>query len=539
MLVDRSLGKRKVNMLKRNFLLLLLLAGGSLFAQETKKHKRVEKANFRVQIFHKTDDSEIVLEKPEGAVQDRLPISAFKDSTTVALQDLPKAAVIDSLWRAELTNSDLFDTIYKTIQEQDYSDVVYADLPTDTLKARLKRLNARTPFNIEYNPSLESVIKSYLKRNKKSLERLMALSDYYFPMFEQELDKYDVPLELKYLAIIESALNPRARSRVGATGLWQFMFTTGKMHGLDVSSYVDERMDPMRSTEAAAKYLANLYSVFGDWDLVLASYNSGPGNVSKAMRRSGGSTDYWRLRRYLPRETAGYVPAFLATLYIFEYADEHGLQPKRPEVTFFQTDTIRVKKMITFDQISKVTGVKKEMLEFLNPSYKLDIIPFVDDEKYTVRLPRTATGAFVNNEAAIYQFATEDIAEHKEDLPKYIEAEERIRYRVRRGDYLGKIANRYGVGITSIKRWNHLRSNNLRVGQYLTIYPRKPAAAINSSKSHSSHSNSPKVYTVRQGDSLWSISRKFPGVTVQNLRTWNDMSSTSLKPGMKLKVSKG
>uniref|UniRef100_UPI003562CAF8 lytic transglycosylase domain-containing protein n=1 Tax=Salegentibacter sp. TaxID=1903072 RepID=UPI003562CAF8 len=358
-------------------------------------------------------------------------------------------------------------------------------------------------------------------------------------MFEQELDKYDIPLEIKYLAIVESALNPRARSRVGATGLWQFMFATGKMLDLNVSSYVDERMDPERSTEAAAKYLASLYKSFGDWDMVLASYNSGPGNVSKAIRRSGGSTNYWELRRFLPRETAGYVPAFLATLYIFEYAEEHDFQPKKPEVAFFETDTIRVKEMLTFDHISKVTGIEKEMLQFLNPSYKLDIIPHVEDKNYSIRLPRSVSGAFVSNEAEIYEYVTQDLAEKKKSLPNYIEADERIRYKVKSGDYLGKIAESYGVGVSQIKSWNTLRSNNLRVGQYLTIYPRRPVVSESSSASNTKANNTSKTYTVKRGDSLWSISRKFPGVTVQNLRAWNNVGTSSLKPGMKLKVSKG
>ena len=527
-------------MLTRKFLIVLLLAVFSVSAQEKKK-TQVEKANFRVQIFKKTEDTQIQLESdPEFA--NKLPISAvYRDSVKVALEDLPKAAKIDSLWKKELTNSELFEDMQKSILDQDYEEVVYNELPTDTLKARLERLNARTPFNVEYNPILESVIKSYLKRNKKGMERLMALSTYYFPLFEQELDKYDIPLEIKYLAIVESALNPRARSRVGATGLWQFMFPTGKMHGLGVSSYVDERMDPVRSTEAAAQYMANLYKAFGDWDLVLASYNSGPGNVSKAIRRSGGSTDYWHLRRYLPRETAGYVPAFLATLYLFEYADEHKFQPAYPEVVYFETDTIQVKKLLSFDQVSKFTGVDTEMLEFLNPSYKLNIIPFVKDEKYTLRLPVKATGQFVSNENAIYDIIDAEIAEKKKELPQYVETEERIRYKVKNGDYLGKVAEKYGVGINSIKKWNNLRSNNLKIGQYLTIYPRKPVAVANqeSSAKKTSSSSSLKTYTVRRGDSLWSISKKFPGVTVQNLRSWNDMSSSSLKPGMKLKISKG
>ncbi|MBT8319194.1 MAG: LysM peptidoglycan-binding domain-containing protein [Gramella sp.] len=528
-------------MLRRKYLMLLLFAGMSTLAQEKKNKERVEKANFRVQIFQKSDDTEIKLAQPDPEFRDKLPISAvIRDSSKVKLKDLPQAKTIDSLWKLELTNSDLYESMQKSIREHDYEDVVNKELPTDTLKARLAKLNARTPFNVEYNPILESVINSYLKRIKQGMERLMALSNYYFPMFEQELDKYDIPLEIKYLAIVESALNPKAKSRVGATGLWQFMFTTGKMHGLDVSSYVDERMDPERSTEAAAQYLSSLYKVFGDWDLVLASYNSGPGNVSKAIRRSGGSKDYWHLRRYLPRETAGYVPAFLATLYLFEYADEHNFQPKKPDVVYFETDTIQVKKLLTFDQISKVTGVEKEMLQFLNPSYKLDIIPFIKDEKYSLRLPKPATGKFVSNETAIYDFAETQIEEETKELPKYVETNDRIRYKVRRGDYLGKIAEKYGVGVSSIRRWNNMRGNNIRVGQYLTIYPNKPVEVASSkSTSKSSSSTNPKFYTVKQGDSLWSISKKFPGVTVQNLKSWNEMNTSRLKPGMKIKISKG
>jgi membrane-bound lytic murein transglycosylase D len=530
--------------MKKVFSLLIFLISFGFYAQTPANKKEaadpeVKKANFRVQVFKKSDSAVIKLEEADPEFKKRLPISAKIESPAFSnLDDLPRAANIDSVWKAELINSDLFEKMRAEILEQDYSEVVYKDLPTDTLKARLANLNARTPFNVEYNPILESVIKSYLKRNKKSMERLMALSEYYFPLFEQHLDRLDVPLEIKYLAIVESALNPRAKSHMGATGLWQFMFTTGKMHGLDVSSYVDERMDPVMSTKAAAEYLAALYRTFGDWDLVLASYNSGPGNVSKAMRRSGGSTNYWELRKFLPRETAGYVPAFLATLYLFEYADEHDFQPNRPEIAFFETDTIHVKQLLTFDQITEVTGVEKEMLQFLNPSYKLDIIPYVTNESYAVRLPRSSVGLFVNNEEKIYDFTKEQLAEKEKELPRFIEAEEKVRYRVKSGDYLGKIAQKYGVGISSIKSWNNLRSNNLRVGQYLTIYPRKSVSLTETAKEKSGSSNASKSYTVKPGDSLWSISRKFPGITVQNLKSWNGISDSNLKPGMVLKLSR-
>jgi len=370
----------------------------------------------------------------------------------------------------------------------------------------------------------------------------MSLSEYYFPMFETELDNYNIPLEVKYLAIVESALKPRAKSRVGATGLWQFMFATGKQFGLDVSSYVDERSDPILSTEAACKYLASLYTVFGDWDLALAAYNSGPGNVTKAIRRSGGYTNYWNIRPHLPRETAGYLPAFLATMYIFEYANAHGFQPIKPKFTYIETDTVRVKQMITLDQVSELMGIKIEELQFLNPSYKLDIIPFIKDENYVLRLPREYIGAFVNNEEKIYAFAKAEFDKREKPLPQFYETESRIRYRVKSGDYLGKIARRYGVRVSQIKRWNGLRSNNIRIGQRLTIYPRKPAfSSINvvvSKTTATTNKQGVKTYKVKNGDSLWSIAQNFPGVSIQNIKDWNNISGTKLKIGMILVVSK-
>lgn len=456
-----------------------------------------------------------------------------------AFQDHKLAAELDEKWLNELYSSSLFDTIYKSVSELEYEDVYYPELPTDTLKKRLAELDAKTPFNIEYNPSLENVIKGYLKNRRKSLERLMALSEYYFPMFERELDNHDIPLEVKYLSIVESALKPRAKSRVGATGLWQFMFSTGKMFGLDVSSYVDERSDPIMSTEAAGKYLASLYKIFGDWDLALAAYNSGPGNVTKAIRRSGGYQNYWNIRPHLPRETAGYLPAFLATMYIFEYADEHGFQPQKPEITYIETDTVKVKQMITLDQVAELTSVPIEMLQFLNPSYKLDIIPFIKDENYVLRLPREYIGPFVANEEAIYAFAKAEFDKREKPLPQFFETNSRIRYRVRSGDYLGRIARKYGVRVSQIKRWNGLRSNNIRVGQRLTIYPRKPAFQTNNvGKTSTSKSSGTTTYKVKNGDSLWSIAQKFPGVSVDNIKTWNNLSSSKLKVGMVLVVSR-
>ena len=393
------------------------------------------------------------------------------------LNDNPNIKKYDEKWLKELSNSDLFFQMSEDVAATP-TDVDYSELPTEVLKERLRKLNEKTPFNVEYNPVLEQVIKSFLKNRRSSLERLMSLSDYYFPMFEQEMSNQKIPLEMKYLAIIESALNPKARSRAGATGLWQFMYATGKSYGLEVNNYVDERSDPVRSTKAAAKYLNELYKIFGDWDLTLAAYNSGPGNVTKAIRRSNGKTNYWNLRPYLPRETAGYVPAFLATLYIFEYAKEHGFKPQKRANHLFQTDTIRVKQAIPFKDIAEITGMDVQDIQFFNPSYQLDVVPYVEGRNYAVRLPISEIGKFVSNEQAIYNYLNEQKAQREQILPEVAKGEQyaggkstkKTIYTVKKGDNLGKIASRHGVSINNLKRWNRMKSNKVRVGQRLSIY---------------------------------------------------------------------
>ena len=393
------------------------------------------------------------------------------------LNDNPNIKKYDEKWLKELSNSDLFFQMSEDVAATP-TDVDYSELPTEVLKERLRKLNEKTPFNVEYNPVLEQVIKSFLKNRRSSLERLMSLSDYYFPMFEQEMSNQKIPLEMKYLAIIESALNPKARSRAGATVLWQFMYATGKSYGLEVNNYVDERSDPVRSTKAAAKYLNELYKIFGDWDLTLAAYNSGPGNVTKAIRRSNGKTNYWNLRPYLPRETAGYVPAFLATLYIFEYAKEHGFKPQKRANHLFQTDTIRVKQAIPFKDIAEITGMDVQDIQFFNPSYQLDVVPYVEGRNYAVRLPISEIGKFVANEQASYNYLNEQKAQREQILPEVAKGEQyaggkstkKTIYTVKKGDNLGKIASRHGVSINNLKRWNRMKSNKVRVGQRLSIY---------------------------------------------------------------------
>jgi membrane-bound lytic murein transglycosylase D len=364
-------------------------------------------------------------------------------------------------------------------------------------------------------------------------------------MFEKYLDQYDIPLEMKYLAIVESTLDPRARSRVGAAGLWQFMYQTGKQYKLKVSSYVDERQDPIKATIAACEYLSDLYKIIGDWDLALEAYNSGPGNVSKAIKRSGGYKNYWNIRPYLPRETAGYVPAFYATMYLFEYAKEHELSSDTPKIHHFATDTIHIKRTVSFDQISETMGIDSEILSFLNPAYKLDIVPFIENRNYTITIPKVSTVGFLKNEKALYTLADEDDAKREKPLPKYFEMDKRIRYKVRNGDYLGKIANRFGVRVSSIKKWNGLRNNRLRIGQRLSIYPKRiriPKSASKTTKKSTSKKTpkgKPTIYIVKKGDSLWTIAQKFKKVSVNQIKEWNNIwSAKSIKPGTKLKIYK-
>jgi membrane-bound lytic murein transglycosylase D len=398
------------------------------------------------------------------------PKMTVLDSIKKSFVKYDKVAKIDNLWLKELASaSEITPDSTMRIDSLNIDEEVAFDLPVEVLKARLKKLDEKSPFDIEYNPALENVIKSFLKNRKKTYERLMALSDYYFPLFEEKLAKYHIPLELKYLAIVESALNPRAISRMGASGLWQFMLPTGRAYNLNVNSYVDERYDPIKATEAACQYLSSLYNMYGDWDLALAAYNAGPGNVNKAIRRSGGQTNYWNIRKNLPRETQGYLPAFLATMYVFEYHKEHNIQPQRAQITRIETDTVMVKRQMSFTQISELLDVAVEELKFLNPSYKLDIIPHISDKPHFLRLPLDKVGTFVANEEAIYAYIDTENSKKEKTIP-FTETVATTKYHtIRRGDTLSGIARKYGVSVNNLKKWNKISGTNIRAGQKLKV----------------------------------------------------------------------
>lgn len=476
------------------------------------------------------------------------------------------ATHVDSLWMKELTSLDIYDDLTKDIQTINKDVTIDQELPTELLKQRLQVMNEKSPFEIEYNQGLENIIKSFLKNRKKSFSRLMALSEYYFPIFEDAFAKQNVPLEIKYLAVVESALNPKAVSKMGATGIWQFMYGTGKQYDLKIDSYIDERSDPLKSTLAASEYMTKMFNVFGDWELVLASYNSGPGNVTKAIRRSGGKTKYWDIRNYLPKETQGYVPAFLATMYLFEFHKEHGINPERAVVKNFETDTIRIKEKMTFKQIADLLDMPQAQIQLLNPSYKLNVVPFYKDEQHFLRLPKDKVAAFVSNEEKIYAYARHDsniykmpvrLAQKLTPKVKSIKPAELLNleyYTVQKGDNLSSIAKKYDVSITDIKQWNKLQGNSVALGKSLKIKSNEPVSKISKDikatqeiikkptedaiASVDNKENEIEVeYVVKSGDNLGSIAQKF-GITLSELKEWNNLSSNNLSLGKTLIVSK-
>lgn len=344
---------------------------------------------------------------------------------------------------------------------------------TDTMYA--KRLAALpTIVRMPYNNMVRSCIDRYTKNGRSQVSYLLGISELYFPIIEEEIDRIGVPRELKYLPIIESALNPKATSRMGAKGLWQFMFSTGKLYGLKANNYIDERFDPAKSTTAALLYLKDLYDMFQSWELAIAAYNCGPGNVKKAILRSGGSTDFWKIYPWLPRETRGYLPGFIAASYIMTYYEDHGICPMEPELPI-ATDTIHVNRNLHFAQIAEVCGVDIEEIRALNPQFLKDIVPG-ENETYVLRLTNNTISKFVENEDSIYRhnadkyFPAVNIEKMLKEAKENNGAGNLIRHKIKNGETLGGIAIKYGVSVKQIMKWNNLKNSNIRAGKYLKIY---------------------------------------------------------------------
>lgn len=404
--------------------------------------------------------------------------------------------------------------------------------PDSIYRERLGLLNAKTPIELVYNATVQNFINLYAKRKKGLTEKMLGLAEIYFPLFEEQLDKYQLPLELKYLAVVESALNPTAGSRVGAKGLWQFMYGTGKGYNLKVNSYVDDRFDPLKATVAACEHLRDLHAIYHNWALALAAYNSGAGNVNRAIRRAGGIRNYWAIQPFLPRETRGYVPAFIAVNYIMSYAPEHNIYAKNPGILYNGIDTVVIHDVLHFDQISEVLNVPFKDVKFLNPAYKMGVIPATKDKPYVLRLPKAYIGPFIDQEKAIYAHKTKKGIEHDKLLAQIKKAGERQYHVVRSGENLGLIARKYHVYTSSLKKWNNLRSNTIYPGQRLVVFA--PSGYRNASASAQSANG---THIVRRGETLGVIARKYH-CSLRELRRWNNINGNTIYVKQKLKVRK-
>ncbi|TVQ85771.1 MAG: LysM peptidoglycan-binding domain-containing protein [Bacteroidetes bacterium] len=397
-----------------------------------------------------------------------------------------------------------------------YDDSVYM--------ARIEQINAYSPIEFVYNAHVRTFINLYANRRRDLTERVMGLAQLYFPLFEEQLDKHDLPLELKYLAVIESALNPVARSRVGATGLWQFMYGTGKMYGLEVNSLVDDRSDIYKSTVAACEHFVDLYKIYNDWNLVLCAYNAGPGNVNRAIRRAGGARDFWAIRHFLPRETQNYVPAFMAVTYVMKHAADHNLFPNPPIYSHFDVDTIKVTQQLSLRTVSQFLDIPLDHLRYLNPSFRQNIIPFNANKPYYLRIPRDYTGLFIANADTIYNHRTPEEIRQEELAAQLRETTVHV---VRSGEVLGTIARRYGTTVGEIQRLNNLRGTLIRPGQRLIV--RAPA------RTTTTVASTANTHVVRRGETLGVIASRYR-VSVEQLQLWNNISGTIIYAGQNLIV---
>jgi len=447
------------------------------------------------------------------------------------------------------------------------ADTHQSDLPDSVYISRLKNLDSVIP--LQFNELTKKYINFYVKKRRGQVAILMGLSNYYFPLFEETLARYGLPEELKYLPIIESALNPKIVSRAGASGLWQFMRGTARMYGLQVTSYIDERNDPVKSTDAAARYLRDLYAIYGDWNLVIAAYNCGSGNVNKAIHRSGGKENYWEIYSRLPKETRGYIPGFIAANYVMNYAQAHHIIQVPPTLSMM-TDTIILRSYLNFEQIAANLNLPVREIRQLNPQYKRDIIPAQPDKPYVLVLPIDKISPFIDNQNQIYAynrdkyFPNNQLAMLKEGLSPSgynTEGKKKIIYTVQQGDTPGEISHRYRISTGNLYEWNNIQNNKIKIGQKLALYTKGNAPSIKAEpikakidislaqassiiphqlqifSTESAIKEGFTLYTVRRGDSLYTIAKQFAGVSDLDIKLLNNIkNSDSLMPGQKLKI---
>jgi membrane-bound lytic murein transglycosylase D len=469
----------------------------------------------------------------------------------------------------EQVKTDTLPEDFLNLGDIEGTQVYKLSIPDSVIVQRLSTIDS--PIDLSFNTTVRNVISLYTERRRDQVEIMLGLANYYFPMFEEILDQYNMPLELKYMAIIESALNAKALSRAGACGLWQFMYGTGKMYGLEVTSFVDERRDPLKATDAAARYLNDLYKIYNDWHLVIAAYNCGPGNVNKAIRRAGGARDYWAIYYGLPRETRGYVPAFIAATYTFNFYKLHNLTPRQTNLNII-TDTIMVSNYLHFDQLAANLDIDIELLREINPMYRRDIIPATAAKAYPLRLPTGMVNRFIELEEMIFahnrerHFPNNQIKNPSQSssqhTPADIKGRAQIYYTVKSGDNVGFISEWFKVRASDLRYWNNINGNLIRVGQRLLIYvpenqadhykafnnmslAQKQAASgkapvvNNTANATASIDSDYEYYTVRSGDNLWTIAQKYPGISSNEIQNLNNIRDhRSLKVGQQLKIKK-
>jgi len=484
-----------------------------------------------------------------------LPIHAA-DSVTAIRGAIPKSSVsdiLDSLVNATYFKDEHFSATSKEGEKfgfpanfvPQYSDSVYA--------SRIALLAHKTPFNLVYNDHVRGFIRIYAVDKRNLTAKILGLTKIYFPLFEEKLDTYNIPLEMKYLAIVESALNPTAVSPAGAKGLWQFMYGTGKMYGMQSSSFIEDRYDSEKATVAACRYLRDLYNIYGDWFLTLAAYNSGPGNVNKAIRRAGGIKNYWAIWDYLPAETKGYVPAFIAVNYIMNYYNEHNIRPVEPGFLYHDIDTLRTTRMLSFDQINETIGVPMRDLQFLNPQYKLGIIPAAgyNGNGSVIRLPKQYIAQFQKREQEIYAYKSPGAVEREQLLARVeslsggggtqgaAEQAEKTHI-VQQGENLGSIARMYRTYISQLIVWNNLKDPEVTPGQKLIVFggTENRNSVQNDEERGIGVRKKIESHRVGRHETLSSIARQY-GTTVGRITELNHLSHRSgIVAGQHLKIER-
>ena len=420
---------------------------------------------------------------------------------------------------------------YEPDEIPEFSDEVYCE--------RLNVMNEMSPFHLDCNETTLATIKFFTQKRRGFARVVLGRSRLYFDMFEAKLAKYNLPIELKYLAVIESGLRPQVKSRAGALGLWQFMYATGRMFGLKENSYIDQRMDPELATEAACKYLEKLYGIYNDWNLALAAYNAGPGNVNRAIRRSGNKLTYWEVRPFLPRETQGYVPNFIAAAYLLTYYAEHNIIPQEAKIHYSQLDTMCLKKGVHMETIGKILSIDEEEVKRLNPIYKKDFIPKTIPGQ-CITLPLTLTGQLVSLEDSLYAMEFDMYEKVKKNNPDSNNPTNQTTnnnkpasyeyHKVRSGETLGTIASRYGTSVAEIQRINGLRSTKIYVGQRLKV---KRGKTTNTT---SPRTTTRKYYTVRSGDTFGRIAQRHRMTQSQLKRLNPRINISRLSIGQKLRI---